>query len=78
MAEVHFSRAKRGCWGVETVVLMSNLKGPLLCVFAQILELNGVTIFFIASSKFHFFIFEVILELANCTTRLTCFAYFGL
>ena len=54
MAEVHFSRAKRGCWGVETGVLVSNLKGPPLCVFAQILELKGVTIFLVASSKFHF------------------------
>ena len=55
MAEVHFSRAKRGSWGVETGVLVGNLKGSFLCVFAQILELRGVTIFLVASSKFNIF-----------------------
>ena len=54
ISEVHFLRAKRGSWGVETRVLVSNLKGPLLCVFAQILQLWGVKIFLVASSKFHF------------------------
>ena len=52
MAEVHILRANRGSRGVVTGVLVGNLKGPLLCVFVQILQLRGVTIFLVASSKF--------------------------